>query len=368
MILATPGPVEVPFFVQKATLGETIHHRTPEFKKILEETLSLFKKLVNLDDAVFLASSGSGAMEAAMINVVKKKALCVNAGKFGERWGKIASAWGLEFTQLCYEWNTPANVDDIMATIKSQSDIDSFFIQISESAGGLRHDVEEIARQIKQYNPEIIVVADGITAVGVEYIDTTNIDILITGSQKALMLPPGLAMLGFSQQAIKRIGDGRGFYFNLATEIKKQREFTTAFTPATTLIIALKEVLHKLIDEIGLDTLYHKTAIRHEALLKSLEAIGLQIYPTAPAKSMATIYHEDAQKIRNIMKEKYQVNIAGGQDHLKGKIFRINNMGLIEDHKMLWIVNSIEKTLDDLGVREYDATASKIFSQINKID
>jgi aspartate aminotransferase-like enzyme len=366
MILATPGPVEVPFFAQEAVLGETIHHRTPEFKEIMKETLSLFKNLVNLPDAVFLASSGSGAMEAALINITKKKALTVNAGKFGERWGKIAKAHNIEFSQLCYEWNTPANLEDVIATIKADNEIDSFYIQVSESAGGLRHPVEEIAAEIKKVNPEIMVVADGITAVGVEKIDTTNIDVLITGSQKALMLAPGLAMIGFSEKAVERIGTGKGFYFNLANEIKKQREFSTSFTPATTLIISLKAVLEKVTNEVGLDNLYAKTARRHNALLKSLKAIGLNIYPSVPAKSMAAIYSEQAEEIRKIMKNKYEVNMAGGQDHLKGKLFRINNMGLIEDYKMLWIVNSIEMTLDELNIRKFDATASKTFSELMK--
>jgi len=363
MILATPGPVEVPFFAQEAILGETIHHRTPEFKEIMEKTLSLFKNLVNLPDAVFLASSGSGAMEAALTNITKKKALTINAGKFGERWGKIAKAHNIEFSQLCYEWNTPANVEDIISSIKSDNEIDSFYIQVSESAGGLRHPVEEIASEIKKINPDIMVVADGITAVGVEKIDTTNIDVLITGSQKALMLPPGLAMIGFSETAVKRIGNGKGYYFNLANEIKKQREFSTSFTPATTLIIALKTVLEKVTNEIGLDNLYAKTAKRHNALLKSLEAIGLNIYPSTPAKSMVAVYSQQAEEIRTIMKNKFEVNMAGGQDHLKGKLFRINNMGLIEDYKMLWIVNSIEMTLEELNIRKFDGTAAKIFSE-----
>ncbi len=366
MILATPGPVEVPFFAQEAVLGETIHHRTPEFKEIMKETLSLFKNLVNLPDAVFLASSGSGAMEAALINITKKKALTINAGKFGERWGKIAKAHNIEFSQLCYEWNTPANVEDVISTIKADSEIDSFYIQISESAGGLRHPVEEIAAEIKKVNPDIMVVADGITAVGVEKIDTTNIDVLITGSQKALMLAPGLAMIGFSKAAVKRIGGGKGYYFNLANEIKKQREFSTSFTPATTLIIALKAVLEKVTKEIGLDNLYAKTAKRHNALLESLKAIGLNIYPQTPAKSMAAVYSEQAEEIRKIMKNKFEVNMAGGQDHLKGKLFRINNMGLIEDYKMLWIVNSIEMTLDELNIRKFDGTASQTFSELIK--
>jgi aspartate aminotransferase-like enzyme len=142
------------------------------------------------------------------------------------------------------------------------------------------------------------------------------------------MLPPGLAMIGFSEKAVERIGSGKGFYFNLANEIKKQRDFSTSFTPATTLIIALKSVLEK-VTEIGLENLYAKTAKRHTALLKSLEAIGLNIYPKTPAKSMAAIYSEQAEEIRKIMKNKFEVNMAGGQDHLKGKLFRINNMGLM---------------------------------------
>ena len=361
MILATPGPVEVPFFIKESTLNGTIHHRTPEFKEIFTTTMNLFKKLINMPEALFLASSGTGAMESAVINLCNKKAITVNSGKFGERWGKICDAYSLEKTELKYEWNTPAKVEDVLDAI--DDDVDTFFIQVSESAGGLRHPVEEIAKAIKAKNENIIVVADGITAVGVEEIDTTNIDCLITGSQKAFMLDPGLAMMGLSQKAVERIGNGKGFYFNLANELKKQRLGTTAFTPATTLIIGLKAVLEKLINEIGLENHYNNTAKRHFALKESMMSIGLDIYPFAPAKSMVAIYDEKAEEIRKILKEKYQVNIAGGQDHLKGKLFRINNMGLIDLNKMLWIANSIEMALDELKIREYNGTASKVFSK-----
>jgi len=361
MILATPGPVEIPLFVRETFLKETIHHRTPEFKAILIEALDRFKRITHLPEAVFLTSSGTGAMEAAVINTVKKKALTINAGKFGERWGKICEAFNIPYKELKYDWDTPASVDEVIAAVESDEDIDTVFIQISESAGGLRHPVEEIAAELELIRDDIIVVADGITALGVEDIDTSNIDIVIGGSQKAFMLPPGLAMMGLSEAAVERIGKGRGFYFNLANEIKKQREGTTAFTPATNHIIALNEVMKKL-EEIGLDKHYENTAKRHKAMIAAIEAIGLSIFPQVPALSMAAVYFEKAEELRKILKTKYEVNVAGGQDFMKGKLFRINNMGLIEDYKMEHILNSVELALDELGIRKYDATAVKVYS------
>ena len=192
MILATPGPVEIPLFVRETFLKETIHHRTPEFKEILLESLERFKNLTHLPNAVFLTSSGTGAMEAAVINSVKNKALTINAGKFAERWGKICEAFRVEYKELKYDWDTPASVDEVIGAVKEDENIDTLFIQISESAGGLRHPVEEIAAEVKLIRDDIIIVADGITALGVEDIDTSNIDIVIGGSQKAFMLPPGL--------------------------------------------------------------------------------------------------------------------------------------------------------------------------------
>jgi len=361
MILATPGPVEIPLFVRETFLKETIHHRTPEFKEILLDTQKRFKNITHLPYNIFLSSSGTGAMEAALINVVKKKALTINAGKFGERWGKIAASFNIDFKEIKYDWDTPAQVDDIIAAIKEDSSIDSLFIQISESAGGLRHPVEKIAAEVKLINPDIIVVADGITALGVEDIDTTNIDIVIGGSQKAFMLPPGLSMLGLSEKAVERIGKGKGFYFNLANEIKKQMEGSTSFTPATSLIIALNEVLKKL-ESIRLDKHYENTAKRHKALLSSLKSLGLSIFPQAPAKSMAAVYTEKAEEIRKILKTEYKINVAGGQDFMKGKLFRINNMGLIEDNKMAYIVNAVELALDILGIRKYTGEAVRVYS------
>ncbi len=361
MLLFTPGPTPVPESVRQAMAQETIHHRTPEFEAIFERTRALLFKLFKTDEVVMIASSGTGAMEAAVTNLTKKKLLFVNAGKFGERFGKIAQAHGIATHELKYEWDTPTSAEEIKAALEADSEIDAIAVQISESAGGLRHPVEEIAAAAKAVRPDIMIIADGITAVGVEAIDVSNIDCLIAGSQKALMLPPGLAILGLSNAAIEKIGAGRGYYLNLASEIKKQRENTTAYTAATTLIIGLEAIL-KEIEVKGLDALYDETERRSKATIAALEALGLHVYPASPARSMTTIDDENASEIRNLLKSDYEVNVAGGQDHLKGKIFRINHMGLISPYEAAWVVNSVELALDKLGRRSFDGTANAVYN------
>jgi len=365
MLLFTPGPTPVPQNVRNAMSDETMHHRTPEFEAIFEETRKHLFKLFKTDEVVMLSSSGTGAMESAVTNLCKNTLLNVNSGKFGERFGKIALAHGLKNVEIKNEWNTPVSVSEIVEAIKANADIDAIAVQISESAGGLRHPVEEIASAVKEINPNIMVIADGITAVGVEPIDVTNIDCLIAGSQKALMLPPGLAILGLSNAAIETIGEGRGYYFNLATEIKSQRKNTTAWTAATTLIIGLLEVLKTIENDGGVAELYAKTATRAAAVKSALDALGLHIYPNVAAKSMTTIDDVNANEIRKILKEEHDVNVAGGQDHLKGKIFRINQMGLISNYEMAWVVNAIELALDKLGRRTYTGEANRIFNEIS---
>lgn len=369
MLLFTPGPTPVPESVRQAMATATIHHRTPEFEAIFKEARERLMLMFGMDESVMLASSGTGAMQACMINLCHTKALTINSGKFGERFGKLADAMGLSKVELIYDWDTPCDIADVEKALEQNSDIDALFIQISESAGGLRHPVEAIAKRVKEINPNIMVVTDGITAVGVEKIDVSNIDALIAGSQKAFMLPPGLSMIGLSSGAVAKIGKGRDYYFNLASEIKKQRENTTAYTATTTLIIGLNAIFD-IIDEYGVDNLYSDTANRANATQKALEAIGFEIYPKTPALSMSTVFDDDAEAIRKLLKTKYGVNMAGGQDHLKGKIFRINQMGIIPVYESVWVVNAIELALGDLGRREFDGTASRIFNEnyFNKND
>lgn len=363
-MLLTPGPTPVPEFVRKSMADITIHHRTPEFELIFKETRELLFELYNMDEVIMLASSGTGAMESCITNLTSKKALTINSGKFGERFGKICKAFDIDYKEIKNEWNTPVNVNEIVEYIKNDKEIDAIFIQVCESAGGLRHPVEEIAKEVKKINKDIMIVADGITAIGVEKIDTSNIDALITGSQKALMLPPGLAIIGLSNEAVDKIDkNAKGFYFNLSTEIKKQRTNTTAWTAATTLIIGLREILLYIKNNGGFESLYEKTEKRAFATREALKAIGCEVYPKTPAKAMTTIYSEDAPEIRKILKDKYNVNIAGGQDHIKKLIYRINHMGLVEDFEASWVVNAIELAMDELKIRTFDGTANKVFAQ-----
>ena len=364
MLLFTPGPTPVLEKIRVTMSTPTIHHRTPEFEDIFKQTREKLQKLMRMQEVLMLASSGTGAMEACVLNLCKSHALTINAGKFGERFGKIAKSFEIPYTELKYSWDTPTTKNDVINAIKANPKIDAFFIQVCESAGGLRHPVEEISKAIKEINPDIMVVADGITAVGVEEIDTTNIDALITGSQKAFMLPPGLAMIGVSQKAISKIENSpKGFYFNLSTELKNQRKNTTAYTAATTLIIGLKAMLEE-IENIGTENFYKFTKLRAEASLESLKSIGMKIYPSKPAIAMSTIYHEKAKNIRSVLKTKYSVNVAGGQDDLQDFLIRINNMGIIPFYETSWVLNSLELVLDEMNLRKYDGNANRVFSQI----
>ena len=364
MLLFTPGPTPVPESIRLAMAEPTLHHRTPEFEAIFEETRKELFKLFNTDEVVMLATSGTGAMEAAVINLCHNTLLNINAGKFGERFGKIALANGLKNVELKYEWNTATCVKDVLEALEKNPSIDAIAIQISESAGGLRHPVEEIAKAVKAVRPEVMIIADGITAIGVEKIEVTNLDAVLAGSQKALMLPPGLAILGLSNAAIEKTGEGKGYYLNLASEIKKQRQNTTAYTAATTLTIGLNAILKEIDAEGGLEKLYNETGARAMATQAALKAVGLHIYPNSPAKSMTTIDDENASEIRNILKKDYEVNVAGGQDHLKGKIFRINQMGLIKTYESAWVVNAVELALAKLDRRPYDGTANRVFNEV----
>ncbi len=363
MLLFTPGPTPVLESVREAMATPSIHHRTPEFEEIFAKARELLFDLLGTDEVVMLATTGTGAMEAAVTNLCHNTLLSINSGKFGERFGKIALANGLKNVQISHEWDTPAGEQEVIEALKRNPNIDAVAIQISESAGGLRHPVESIAKAVKEYDSKIMIIADGITAVGVEPIDVTNIDAVIAGSQKALMLPPGLACLGLSSRGVQKIGEGKGFYLNLANEIKKQRKNTTAYTAATTLIVGLRSVLELIEKRGGMQKLYEDTKKRAFSMQRAITSLGLQIYPKAPALSMSTVIDKDATKIRDLLKSEYGINIAGGQDHLKGKIFRINQMGLIEPHEMVWVANALEMALSRLKRREYDGSASRIFCE-----
>ena len=362
MLLFTPGPTPVPESIRMAMSEPTIHHRTPEFEAIFAKTRTLLQEMLGMSEVLMLASSGTGAMEACVQSLCAKKALTVNSGKFGERFGKIAGALRIPHIEIKNDWDTPVSVEAILDALRSDGEIDAVFLQICESAGGLRHPAEQVAAAIKAHNPAIMVVADAITAMGVEHIDTKHIDALIGGSQKAFMLPPGMSIIGLSPQAVATIeARNVGYYFNLKTELKNQRANTTAWTAPTTLVIGLGKYL-AMAKERGFERIYKETRARALASTEAMKALGLAIYPKSPAHAMTTVYDEaQAEPLRKLLKKEFGVNLAGGQDHLKGKIFRINHMGLIELYESAWVVNALELSLQKLGARKFDGSGNRVF-------
>ena len=386
MLLFTPGPTPIPESIRQAMATPTLHHRTKEFEAIFAKAKSALKIMLEMPEVLLLASSGTGAMEACLLSLTTSKILSINCGKFGERWGKIAKAHNVDCKEIKHEWDTPASAEEVLEAIKADSRIDALALQVCESAGGLRLSVESIAKSIKNYNPNIMIIADGITAMGVEKIDTTHIDALIGGSQKAFMLPPAMSIIGLSNAAIKRIEERNiGLYFNLAIELKNQRKNTTAWTAPTTITQGLvkyfkiiesmgatilgKEILGQNKSrewdtnalQTGIESIYAHTKKLSLSTRAAIKALGLALYPKSPALAMsAVLERKNAVQIRAELK-KLGVNVAAGQDSIKEQIFRINHMGLIEIYEASWVVNALEMALDRLGLRKFDGAGNAAF-------
>jgi aspartate aminotransferase-like enzyme len=363
--LFTPGPVQIPERVLKVLGEPIIHHRTPEFKEIFVYTRELFKRMVDSpsENFVYFASSGTGAMEAAVVNFFRPgdKVVVINAGKFGQRWGEIARTYGLEVVELSYEWGKSVDIDQLEETLNKNPDTKGVLFQISETSTGAYHDYKAIGRLCKER--DCLAVADAITALGVYNIkpEEEGIDILIGGSQKALMLPPGLSVLWFSEKAQKQLNkELPKYYFDVAKEVKKQKEGTTAYTPAVSLILGLRESLEMLLEE-GMQKVEERHRLMSLATRRAVETLGLKIFPENPAISVTAIYSPQAEAIRKEML-KLGIRTAGGQDHLKGKLFRISHMGYLDMLDHLSAIGALEMALSKLendptrlgkGVKEF---------------
>ncbi|WP_390462552.1 pyridoxal-phosphate-dependent aminotransferase family protein [Helicobacter pylori] len=362
MLLFTPGPVAINEEMRSSFSQPMPHHRTKDFEKIFQSVRENLKKMTGLEEVLLLNSSGTGAMEASALSLCQKELLFVNAGKFGERFGKIAKAHSIKAHELVYEWDTPAQVDGVLNTLKANPNIDAFCIQACESSGGLRHPVEKIAQAIKETNPNVFVIVDAITALGVEPLEITHIDALIGGSQKAFMLPPAMSLVALSQNAIERIEERNvGFYFNLKSELKNQRNNTTSYTAPILHTLGLQRYFELVQNLGGFEALYRETKRAALATQKAVSALGLKIFPKSPSLSMTTIINEHAKELRNLLKEKYQVQFAGGQEPYKDVLIRINHMGIIPVYKSAYALNALELALNDLDLRGFDGAANTTF-------
>lgn len=357
-LLLTPGPTPVPEDVLQAMSHPMIHHRHPEFRGILGEVKEQLKYLFQTkNDVLIFAATGTGAMEGAVTNVLSRgdRAIVVKAGKFGQRWDEICRAYGVEVIPVDVEWGKavdPARIDDLLAREKG---VKAVFTQATETSTGVRHPIEEIARCVAS-RQETLLVVDAITGIGVFDIpmDDWQLDVVVTGSQKALMLPPGLAFVALSEKAWGFVArsDLPKFYFDFAKERKNLAKNQGSYTSPVSLILGLKAALARIREE-GLENVFSRTERMARATREAVKALGLELFaPEAPSPCITAVKVPegiDGEKITSVIREKYGVAIAGGQEPLKGKIFRIAHMGYIQEYDIIAGLVALERTLRDLG-------------------
>jgi aspartate aminotransferase-like enzyme len=354
--LLSPGPTPIPNEVALAMSETMIHHRTPQFNKIFAEARERLKKLFGTtNDVLMLASSGTGAMEASVANLFSPgdKVLVVNGGKFGERWFNIANAYGLRPVELKVEWGQAVKVTDIEKQLTANADIRGVMIQASETSTTVLHPVKEIAQLIKN-GPLFLV--DGVTAVGVISLplDDWGIDALVTGSQKALMLPPGLGFVAFSDRAWEKTKQAKlpRFYFDLNLERKNQQKGSGAFTPAVSLIFGLRASL-EMMEREGLEKVYARHARMCRATRAAATALGLKLLaPQSPSPAATGIYMPDgidADQVLDYLRDKMNVTLAEGQDQLKGKVIRIAHVGYMGAFDVITAIAALEMALRKFG-------------------
>lgn len=357
--LLAPGPTAIPPEVLLKMAEPIIHHRNPMFEAVVEEVRENLKYLFGTKNEVLIfASSGTGAMEGAVTNMLSPgdKAICVRSGKFGERWANICKAYNVETVNIDLPWGDELDPSAIEKALKNNPDVKAVYMQATETSTGARFPVKEVASIVKNY-PDTIYVVDGITGIGVFELpqDEWGIDVLVGGSQKALMLPPGLAFAGVSDKAwgFNKNSKIPKFYFNWQKELTNLQKNQTNFTPAISLIIGLRESL-RMIKAEGLENIYKKFEVLAMATREAAKALGLKIFAKNPSPAVTAIIAPegiDGQAIYKTMWKKYGVTGAGGQDQLKGKIFRIATLGYADKYDVITAVAALEFTLRDLGYK-----------------
>lgn len=357
--LYTPGPTSVP----EATLIELAkpvhHHRTAEFRTMFAEVQSLLQMVYGTKSTVLtLTGSGTSAAEAGIVNTLApgQKALCVSNGKFAERWCKVCSQFGIEHKDLKLDYGQPATGELIAAELKADK-YDAVILVHSETSTATVSDLEGICKAVRASgSPEALVIVDGITSIGALpfKMDEWGVDVAITGSQKALMLPPGLAFVALSERAWKAVDANknvREFYLDLKAYRKSMADGDTPYTPANTLIEALKVSLN-MVKEETVEGVWKRTAVIAEAFRQAMQALGLKLFSQKPADSVSAVYYPEGvsdKDFRGILKKAHNIHIAGGQGTMEGKIFRVNHMGYTDVYDCLAVVAGIEFTLKKLG-------------------
>ncbi len=363
--LLAPGPTPVPPEVLMKMSMPILHHRAPDFIPVFEEAREGLKWLYQTkNDVLILCSTGTGGMVASVNNFFNpgEKVLTVNAGKFGERWTKICRAYGLDVREITVEWGYAVRPEQIEEALRKEPDIKGVFVQASETSTGVYHDIKSIAEALRKYEDTLLVV-DAISALVAHDLrtDEWGIDIMVGGSQKGLMLPPGLAFVSVSERAWKKAESCTTprFYFNLPAERKKQRDNQTNFTTAVSLVIGLNEAI-KLLKKEGLENVFARHARLAHATREAMKAIGLNLYAKdSPSNAVTAVEAPegiDGQKVYKSLRESYGITAAGGQDRARGRIFRIAHLGYADVFDVITAVAGVEMALKDLG---YDVPLGK---------
>lgn len=342
-----------------------IHHRSEEFQSLVKELQSPLKQIMGSDrDVALLTCSGTGGMEAAIRSILQAKdsVLVVNAGKFGARFGKIAESYGIKVDSLTLPWGQAVSLSDVEKHLKPSHA--AVLIQHSETSTGVLHPLPEIARWLKGMYPDCLLMVDGITSIGALPFEMKNwnIDVAVTGSQKALMLPPGLAMVSISERAEARMKTSNlpGFYLDLKRELEAVRKGQTAFTPAIGLVRALKVSLDLLLAE-GLKNVFDRHQHLAEATRKALGVLGLKIATDHPGVACSPAFFPsgiDGKKLLKAVRERSGFHIAGAQDDWEGKVLRLSHLGYYSPYDLLAAIAALGRELERAKAPEVRTSAA----------
>ncbi|GJQ58107.1 MAG: alanine--glyoxylate aminotransferase family protein [Candidatus Scalindua sp. AMX11] len=371
--LFTPGPTQIPPDVVLAEASPMIHHRTSEFSDIFANVSEDLKYIFQTNDGeVFtFASSGTGGMEACVVNSLSRgdKAVVVRGGKFGERWAQLCETFGVTVVSVDVENGKAVDPDVLNDTIQREKEVKAVFATLSETSTGVVHNIEAIAKVVKGHN--LLLVVDAISGIGVHplMMDAWGIDIAVTGSQKGCMLPPGLAFVCVAKSAWGAIekSDLPKYYWNFKKMQKALSNRTTAYTPAISLIMAAGKAL-AMIREEGIENVWSRHAKLANATREGVKALGLELFAgDASGNVLTSVKAPEGVNIDagiKKLRDETGVTITGGQDELKGKIFRIGHMGYVNEFDIVLAISAVEKILYENG---YKMELGKGVSRVQEI-